>query len=85
MKLPKIKKEIAAIEEVNATLAYQIECFESPENLLALASQPTYSHLKFPSFEEILATRVGTPLPPEELQAEAAKDRAKALLIGARP
>jgi hypothetical protein len=85
MKVPKLKKEIAAIQEKNAMLAYQIECFESPDNLLALANQPNYSHLKYPCSEEILAAKVGIVAPAEETPAKALPDRAKALVFGARP
>lgn len=62
MHLPKLTKEIRAIREVNAGLQYQIECFESPQNLLALAGDPQYAHLKFPLTEEVLTVKEGLAL-----------------------
>lgn len=59
MHLPKVTKEIAAIREVNANLKYQIECFENPQHLLSLASNPEYAHLKFPVTEEVLTVKEG--------------------------
>lgn len=62
MRLPKLTKEIQAIQEVNANLQYQIECFENPQHLLNLASSPKYDHLKFPFTEEVLTVKEGLAL-----------------------
>lgn len=85
MKLPKLTKEIQAIREVNANYAYQIECFENPEHLLALANQPTYSHLKFPFAEEILTLKEGPLLQWEVPKTSRSKEPARAVFIGAKP
>ncbi len=85
MKLPKLTKEIQAVREVNANLEYQIECFENPEHLWALATQPVYSHLKFPFAEEILTLKEGLALQWEAPKAPLSKEPAKAIFIGAKP
>jgi hypothetical protein len=76
MHLPKLTKEIQAINEVNANLQYQIECFENPQNLLSLASSKEYAHLKFPFMEEVLTLKEGLALQysaPKDSKAEPAK------------
>jgi|SRR5689334_19469922 hypothetical protein len=78
MHLPKLTKEIQAINEVNANLRYQIECFENPQNLLSLASSQEYAHLKFPFTEEVLTVKEGLALhysTPKERKAEPAKSK----------
>lgn len=59
MRLPKIVKEIEALQQENAHLQYQIVSFESPEHLLHLAQVPAYSHLKFPCFQDVLTVKEG--------------------------
>ncbi|HEY5236174.1 MAG TPA: hypothetical protein VIJ14_08355 [Rhabdochlamydiaceae bacterium] len=78
MHLPKLTKEIQAINEVNANLQYQIECFENPQNLLAMASSPEYAHLKFPFTEEVLTVKEGLALQystPKEKKGSQAKSK----------
>lgn len=59
MRLPKLAKEIEALQQENVHLQYQIVSFESPENLLHLARAPAYSHLKFPFFQDVLTLKEG--------------------------
>ncbi len=78
MHLPKLTKEIKAIREANANLQYQIECFENPQNLLAMACSPDYAHLKFPFTEEVLTVKEGLALQystAKEKKAEPAKSK----------
>ena len=78
MHLPKLTKEIQAINEVNANLQYQIECFENPQNLLSLASSKEYAHLKFPFTEEVLTVKEGLALQystPKENKGSQAKSK----------
>jgi len=78
MHLPKLTKEIQAINEVNANLQYQIECFENPQNLLSLAGSQQYAHLKFPFMEEVLTVKEGLALhysAPKERKAEPTKSK----------
>ncbi len=85
MRLPKLTKEIEAISEVNANLQYQIECFENPQNLLSLADNPQYAHLKFPFTEEVLTVKEGLALQwdaPEQ-KTEQAKSKTS-VVVGAK-
>lgn len=54
LKVPQIAKEVKTIQEENTRLLYQIDQFESPENLLNLAKRPEFSHLKQPIQSEII-------------------------------
>ena len=83
IRLPKVAKEIEAISERNAQLAYQIECFENPDHLLALATD--FPHLKFPFAQDVVTVKEGIALQysePEEVLVAGSK---KPVLIGARP
>lgn len=57
--IPRIVQEIKGIKEKNTELRYQIEQFESPENLMELARREEFSHLKHPFFSDILTLREG--------------------------
>jgi len=52
--LPEAQKEIDLILEENRRLAYEIDQFESPANLIELARHPEFAHLKHPLLKEIL-------------------------------
>lgn len=52
--LPSVQEEIDLIQEENQRLAYEIDQFESPANLIELAHHPEFSHLKHPLLKEIL-------------------------------
>lgn len=60
--VPRLAKEIKVIREENKRLFYQMEHFESPENLLQLAAQERYSYLKQPLLKEILHCPEGVAL-----------------------
>jgi hypothetical protein len=86
LRLPKITKEIEAIREGNASLQYQIECFENPQQLLDLASRPEYAHLKFPFTEEVLTVKEGLALQSgtsDDEAAETSKNKTT-IVIGAK-
>ena len=74
MQLPKMMKEIEAIQEKNANLRFQIECFENPQNLLEKASSPAYAHLKFPFAEEVLTVNEGLALNSSEPDTQIVED-----------
>jgi len=61
--VPKLVKEIRSIQEESVQLSYQIQAFESPEHLMQLASDPQFSHLKYPLHKDVLVLR---ELPPIE-------------------
>jgi len=52
--IPKIEKSLRAISEENLMLQYEIDRFENPLHLMELAQKPEFSHLRFPSYEEVL-------------------------------
>ena len=62
MRLPKIAKEIDAIQQENAQLHYKIVCFESPDHLQALSKNREYAHLIFPYFQDVLTVKEGLAL-----------------------
>jgi cell division protein FtsB len=47
LRIPSLKKEIEVVEEKNTHLAYEIDKFENPANLLKIAEKPEYGHLKY--------------------------------------
>ncbi|MDN3505064.1 MAG: hypothetical protein P0S95_05780 [Rhabdochlamydiaceae bacterium] len=59
--IPKLEKQLIAIEEKNARLSLEIEQFESPGNLMQLAKQCEYSHLCHPYEDDIVVISMTTP------------------------
>jgi hypothetical protein len=53
---------VRRIEEENTHLLFEIEAFESPENLLKLSQRPEFAHLRFPMTRDVLTMKQGTPL-----------------------
>lgn len=83
IKLPKLAKELKAIEEENDRLQYEIEQFENPQHLMELARRPEFSHLKHPLFKEILTLKEGSavaPIASSQQQAPASKPLLTSLL-----
>lgn len=56
---PKLVKVIKSLEEENSRLRYEIEQFESPDNLMQLARDTRFSHLKHPLSKEIVMLQEG--------------------------
>lgn len=54
MEIPKLAKEVRALQENNARLDLEIRRYKSPQNLLKLSLQPEYMHLRYPTQEEVL-------------------------------
>ena len=52
--IPKLQKELRAIEEGNVNYLYVIKEFESPANLMELAQKPEFSHLKYPHLDDVI-------------------------------
>ncbi len=85
MHLPKIAKEIEAINQENAQLQYQIVCFESPDHLLQLAKDRDYAHLKFPFIQDVLTVKEGLALQyPSEGELESTFKPKSTIVIGAK-
>jgi hypothetical protein len=57
---PRLVQEIKGIREKNTQLKYQIQQLESPENLMKLACDAKFHHLKHPFEKDILVLQEGT-------------------------
>ena len=62
IRIPQVVSEVRHIEEENTHLLYKIEKFESPENLIRIAKQSAFSHLKFPIGHEVVTLRQPDPI-----------------------
>ena len=54
MEVPKLSKEVKALDEKERALRYELERFEDPSHLLRLAKQPEFGHLRYPQTDEVL-------------------------------
>ena len=52
--IPRLSQDVKAVEESNRTLEYQVERFESPLHLMELSHKPEYSHLRYPSHDQVI-------------------------------
>ncbi len=57
LSIPVIKKDIRLIKEENMHLSYELKRFEDPKNLLMLAKDQRFSHLRSPCENEIIALK----------------------------
>ncbi|MBS0615741.1 MAG: hypothetical protein JSR58_04225 [Verrucomicrobia bacterium] len=75
LQLPKVAREIKALQEENTRLQFEIDTFENPDNLLRLATAPTFSHLQHPLSTEVLVVKEGLAvnLEPEKESTASAK------------
>ena len=62
MEIPRLAKEVKLIQEENTRLKYEIDRFENPTNLMALAQQNNYRHLKHPLVETVCSLKEGIAL-----------------------
>jgi len=62
LEIPQLAKEIKDLREENTRLQYEIELFESPQNLMQLASHSEFAHLKHPMVKEIVTMDEGLAL-----------------------
>lgn len=62
IQIPELMGELRRIEEENTHLHYEIERFESPENLMYLAKSKEYSHLRYPHCSEVISMKQADPL-----------------------
>ena len=60
--VPKLTAEIHGIQEGNTQLLYQIQEFESPEQLIKMAASGSFPHLKHPLEKEVLVIQEGNAL-----------------------
>ncbi len=68
--IPNIAKQVQNLKEKNMQLQYEIDQFESPQNLISLARQKEFSHLKFPSLTDVLMVSEGLALNVAEKPAK---------------
>ncbi|MEN9344261.1 MAG: hypothetical protein RLZZ453_1048 [Chlamydiota bacterium] len=68
LEIPLLSKEIREIKEKNTCLRYQIDLFESPENLMTFVGKKEYAHLKQPWLKDVLAVREGSSIEPDKSQ-----------------
>lgn len=54
LSIPKLEREVRALEEENMQLLYEIEKFESPIHLMELSRNPEFGHLKHPYVKDII-------------------------------
>lgn len=66
LKIPKLAKEVKSLEEENLKLQFEIEKFESPENLMRLVRSEQFTHLKIPILKEVLSLKEGIALNIDE-------------------
>ena len=84
--VPKLVKDIKSIQEENTRLKYSIEQFESPDQLMKLAAEPRFSHLKYPLQKEVLVLQDAVALElPVQREKETISVKPKlTLAVGAK-
>jgi hypothetical protein len=84
MKIPQIIREANIVKEENKRLSYEIGIFEDPSNLLRLASNPEFSHLKHPLIKDIFSMPEGVALKIEKDNDPYFNKKIFSLAIGAK-
>lgn len=72
--LPMLSKEVKALSEENRRLKYEIEQFESPVHLMELARKPEFSHLKYPTVNQIVVLEEPSKEPSKESSREPSRE-----------
>ena len=62
IEMPKIAKQVEALNEEIKKIQYDVEMFENPAYLMQLIRQPEFGHLKHPFVEEVLTMPQGIAL-----------------------
>src|SRR5689334_4171953 len=70
LQIPQLAKEIKDLSEKNTQLQYEIDLFESPQNLMCLALHSEFAHLKNPMSQEILRVSEGLALQAHSAEQE---------------
>jgi len=72
--LPKLADEVRHLSEENTRLQYEIQEFESPENLMRISKSASFANLKYPTHQEVITLKQSSPLPRgQETQQEKSK------------
>jgi hypothetical protein len=72
--IPLLAQQVKLCKEKNTCLRYEIDRFESPQNLLQLAASPQYAHLKQPMLKDVIALQELPALSPAMDKTVAKKD-----------
>ncbi|MCI5052936.1 MAG: hypothetical protein MRY21_07385 [Simkaniaceae bacterium] len=88
MQLPELAKQLAAIQENNARLQFEVDSFENPSHLLELLAKKEYSHLKHPVVDQVLLINQSVCLKKEPSagngQNELSSSTRHTLVLGAK-
>lgn len=58
MQVPKLATNLRHIQEENRALEYRKEKFEDPAHLMQLLRKPQWSHLRYPSLDEVTTIKI---------------------------
>lgn len=85
LEIPIFSQELSKLKEQNNRLKYEIDLFESPEHLMQLARCSEFSHLKYPTLQEVLTVSEAVVLPKSPIEKERSLPALKwNLAIGAK-
>lgn len=85
IRIPSLMSEVRRIQEENTHYQYEIERFENPENLMRLASESTYSHLKYPISNDVLTLQQQEVMPKEGRATKLRKQPTITFAAGGNP
>jgi hypothetical protein len=85
LQIPIVAKEVRALKEANTRLKYQIELFESPQNLLTLSSQSAYTHLQHPLISQVVCLPEGFALCRSTDKVEPFFSKSQRIVTGTLP
>ncbi len=70
LEIPIFSQELSKLKEQNNRLKYEIDLFESPEHLIQLARCSEFSHLKYPTLQEVLTVSEAIISPESPIEKE---------------
>lgn len=85
IQLPEMVDRLKAIDEDNTRLRYEIERFESSENLIELARHQEFRHLRHPLEKEILSMPQGLAVHVEKEGEEISKKPTRTITLATGP
>lgn len=65
IRIPELTQSVRRIEEENTRLHFELEAFESPENLMRLATSSEFAYMKYPTNQEVVTMNEADALPGE--------------------
>lgn len=75
IRIPELSQSVRRIQEENTRLHYEIEAFESPDNLIRIAQKNAFAYLKYPTNQEVVTMRNASILLNEEKASPVSKKR----------